>query len=476
MGARISYLTDDDKAAIYEAALEIMATIGQRVHHPEALELLRAAGAEIVEPDLVKVPRALVEKARRTAPAVIEVFDRAGEHAMSLGRYNSYFGNGSAVTSVYDVETGEHRPTVLADGEMGARLCDALPQVDFVMAYAHPGDIDPHLALLASFRAMVQNTTKPLVVVAENAGDLSVMADIAEALRGGAEALAAKPYFVLYLEPTSALSHPVDSLDKLLFCADHGIPAIYSPAPLAGGTAPITIAAQICQGTAESLLGLVIHQLRKPGAPFLYGIGPAVLDMATSQSSYNAPEYLMGYACAVEMARWLDLPNWGYAGTTDAQVIDAQAGMEAAELTLLSLATGSNLNHDLGYLDFGMTGSLELIVLTDEFLSMNRKLFAGVEVTPETLAVDVVRDVGPGGDFLAHRHTAKNVRKAQWRPTIINRQGHVRWAEEGGLDLAEKARLQGPQAARDAPARAAARRAGGAHRRAGRRVHAGGVT
>ena len=126
MGARISYLSDDDKAAIYEAALEIMSTIGQRVHHPEALELLRAAGAEIVEPDLVKVPRELVEKARRTAPAVIEVYDRAGEHAMSLGRYNTYFGNGSAVTSVYDVETGEHRPTVLADGEMAARLCDAL--------------------------------------------------------------------------------------------------------------------------------------------------------------------------------------------------------------------------------------------------------------------------------------------------------------------------------------------------------------
>ncbi len=440
MGARLSYLSDADKAAIYEAALEIMSTIGQRVHHPEALELLRAAGAEIVEPDLVKVSRSLVEKARRTAPAVIEVYDRAGEHAMSLGRYNTYFGNGSAVTSVYDVVTGEHRPTVLADGESAARLCDALPQVDFVMAYAHPGDFDPHVALLQSFRAMVKNTTKPLCVVAENRRDLTAMTEIAGAVRGGDAELAAKPYFVLYLEPTSALSHPVESLDKLLFCADQGIPAIYSPAPLAGGTAPITIAGQVAQGTAESLLGLVIHQLRKPGAPFLFGIGPAVLDMATSQSSYNAPEYLMGYVCAVELARWLDLPNWGYAGTTDAQEIDAQAGMEAAELTFLSMAIGSNLNHDLGYLDFGMTGSLELIVLTDEFLALNRRLVSGVEVTPETLAVDVVRDVGPGGDFLAHRHTARNVRKAQWRPTIINRQGHVRWLEEGGLDLKEKAR------------------------------------
>ena len=106
---------------------------------------------------------------------------------MSLGRYNTYFGNGSAVTSVYDVETGEHRPTVLADGEMAARLCDALPQVDFVMAYAHPGDFDPHVALLQSFRAMVKNTTKPLCVVAENKRDLAVMTEIAAAVRGGAD-------------------------------------------------------------------------------------------------------------------------------------------------------------------------------------------------------------------------------------------------------------------------------------------------
>jgi trimethylamine--corrinoid protein Co-methyltransferase len=150
----------------------------------------------------------------------------------------------------------------------------------------------------------------------------------------------------------------------------------------------------------------------------------------------------MTFLCQIEMARWLDLPNWGYGGTSDSQVVDAQAGMEIGELAFLCLAAGSNLNHDVGYLDFGLTASLELIVIVDEYIAMNRKLFAGVEVTPETLAVDVVRDVGPGGDFLSHRHTAKNVRKAQWRPTIINRQGHVRWQEEGGLDLKEKARLK----------------------------------
>jgi trimethylamine--corrinoid protein Co-methyltransferase len=436
----ISYLTDAQKAAIYDAALEIMATVGQRVHDPQAVELLRGAGCDVEDDNLVLVPRELVEKTRATAPPVVEIYDRAGEPAMSLGRYNAYFGNGSAVTNVWDLETGEHRPTVLADGVMAARLIDALPNVDFVMSYAHPGDRDPHVALLESFRAMVMNTTKPPVVVAENEHDLGAMWQIAGELRGGEAELRAKPYFIMYGEPTSALRHPAEALAKLLFCADKGIPCVYSTAPLAGGTAPITVAGHIAQGTAESLLGLVVHQLRAPGAPFIYGIGPAVLDMASMQSAYNAPEYYIGYMCMTELARWMDLPNWGYAGTTDSQVVDAQAGMEGGEATFLSLATGSNLNHDLGYMDFGMTASLELIVMMDEFISLNRRLFAGVEVSPETLAVDVVRQVGPGGDFLSARHTKRHVRSAQWRPTIINREGHVRWQEEGGLDLAQKAR------------------------------------
>ena len=437
---RLTYLSEADKKAIHDAALEIIETVGMRVHHPEALELLRAAGCAVTDPDLVRIPRDLVERARKTAPAVIEVYDRAGEPAMSLGGYNSYFGTGSDLMSTYDLETGERRPSALADISRAAHLCDALPNIDFVMSCAHPNDVEPHRSYLESFRAMVTSTTKPMVMTSENDADLKVMWRIACELRGGVDQLREKPYFTMYLEPVSPLSHPVDSIDKLLFCADHGIPAIYSPAPLAGGTAPITVAGHTCQGVAESLFGLVIHQLRKPGAPFLFGIGPAVLDMATSQSSYNAPEYLMTFLCQIEMARWLDLPNWGYGGTSDSQLVDAQAGMEIAELALLCLAAGSNLNHDVGYLDFGLTASLELIVIVDEYLSLNRKLFAGVEVTPETLAVDVIREVGPGGDFLAARHTAKHVRKAQWRPTIINRQGHVRWLEEGGLDLREKAR------------------------------------
>ena len=437
---RLGFLTDDDKDAIYAAALEIAEQVGMRVHHGETVEMLRAAGCEVVGDDLVRMPRALIAQARATAPATIVLYDREGAAVMELGGYRSYFGTGSDLMNLYDLDTGERRKSALADVAGAARLCDALDNIDFVMSSAYAHEIDPHRAYVEEFRAMVANTTKPIVVTAENGSDLAVIWQIACIVRGGADGLADKPYFVMYGQPSSPLEHPFDSIEKLLFCADTGIPAIYSPAPLAGATAPITVAGHIAQGVAESLFGLVIHQVRKPGAPFLFGIGPAVLDMATAQSSYNAPEYLMTYLGAIEMARWLDLPNWGYGGTSDAQLVDAQAGMEAAELTLLSMLAGSNLNHDVGYLDFGLTGAFELIVIVDEFIGMNRRLLAGLQVDRDSLGLDTIAEVGPGGDFLGTRHTAKHMRNVQWRPTILNRKGFERWREDGGVDLREKAR------------------------------------
>ena len=439
---RLQFLSEENRRDIYLAGLEILGKVGMQVHHDEAKAMLLDAGCTLTPEDRVLMPRRLVEQARLSVPPVVDVYDRSGELAMELGGYNSYFGTGSDLMSTYDLETGEHRPSVLDDVRRAALLCDALPRVDFIMSSAHPTDKNPHHAYLLSFLAMMESTTKPLVLTAENSGDLETMIDIARRLRGGPEELRQKPYFVVYNEPISPLVHPVDSVSKLLLCADNDVPAIYSPAPLAGATAPITVAGHVAQGVAESLFGLVIHQLRKPGAPFLFGIGTAVLDITTAQSSYNDLGYLTGYMCAVEMAKWLDIPNWGNAGTSDSQVLDAQAGMEATQITFLAMQAGSNLAHDVGYLDFGLTCSLEEIVVVDEFIAMSRRLLEGVSVDRDTLAVETIAKVGPGGHFMASKHTRRNMREVRWQPGILNRQGREGWLADGGLDLAAKARAK----------------------------------
>ena len=440
LNSRLTLLSDEKCRAIYDAALTIIAEIGMIVPHAGARELLLGAGASLEGEERVRIPRELVGKARATVPPMIDVYNRNGELAMRLGGYNSYFGTGSDLMSTYDLETCERRPSTLADVGRQAHLCDGLPNMDFVMSSAYPSDVPAYAAYLESFRKMASNTVKPMVMTAAGPEDLEVMWKIACELRGGAEELRAKPYFIQYGEPVSPLMHSVEVIDKLLFCADWGIPLIYSPAPIAGATSPITHAGHIVQALAESLFGIVIHQLRRPGSPVLTGMGPVKLDMNTVQALYNSAEYYTTYLGMCEMAKWMDIPNWGYAGTSDSQSCDAQAGLDIAELTLLSMQAGSNLNHDVGYVDFGLSCSPELVVIVDEFVSMNRRTLEGIEVSEETLGLETIAAVGPGGDFLRAKHTKRHLRRLQWKPTILNRITQQAWEEAGAPDLREKAR------------------------------------
>jgi trimethylamine--corrinoid protein Co-methyltransferase len=438
--SRLRMLSDEKCQKIYDAALTIIAEIGMTVPHAEARAILvEGAGATVDAGDVVKIPREAVAVARKTVPSMIDVYDRGGELAMQLGGTNSYFGTGSDLMSIYDFETGERRQSVLADTGRMAHLCDGLPNIDFVMSAAHPHDVDAYASYLECFREMVTNTTKPMVVTAAERADIEVMWKVAAAFRGGEEEFRAKPYFIHYAEPVSPLQHAPEVLDKLLFCADKGIPVIYSPAPIAGATAPITQAGHIVQAVAESLFGAVLHQLRRPGSPLLTGMGPVKLDMNTVQALYNSAEYYTTIMGITEMAKWMDIPNWGYAGTSDSQCVDANAAIDITELTLISMQAGSNLNHDIGYLDFGLTGAGELVVMTDEVISMNRRVLEGIEVSDETLGLDVIADVGQGGDFLRSRHTKKFVRGLQWKPTLLNRDTQSNWEAAGSKTATDKA-------------------------------------
>ncbi len=435
---KLTFLSETDKAAIFDAALRVLGETGMKVMHPEALGLLNDAGCRTDGEDRVMVPADLVHKALDSAPHAISIYDRAGDPAMELAGRNAYYGTGSDLIYSIESESLIRHQCAIEDVEAAARVADALPNIDFVMSFAHPQDIAPDRAYLESFRVMAENSTKPIVNTAEGRDDLSRMWEIGVILRGGAAALREKPYWIHYAEPISPLKHPFPSVDKLLFCAETASPVVYSPAPIAGSTAPMTIAGHVVQGLSETLFGLVIHQLKAPGAPFLMGMGAAVLDMATGQCSYNAPEYLMAYMAMVEMSDYFDLPNWGYAGTSDAQIPDGQATFEAGLLTFISSTAGSNLNHDVGYLDFGRTGSLEMVVLMDEVIDQVRRMQRGIPVTEETLGLTAIREAGRSGNFLMHPHTLKHLRTTQWRPKLMNRLGYDKWESQGRSTLMDR--------------------------------------
>jgi trimethylamine--corrinoid protein Co-methyltransferase len=206
-----------------------------------------------------------------------------------------------------------------------------------------------------------------------------------------------------------------------------------------GGTAPATMAGGLALGNAEVLSSLVMHQLKRPGAPFVYGSGLHHLDMRTTISVYSAPEFELARVAVAEMGRFYDLPTWGYAGHSDSCTMDEQAAADAAFSVLASLLAGSNLVHDVGYLEAGLTTSPEMIVFTAEMIQMLRRFMGGVSLDAHSLALDVIHSVGPGGEFLSTEHTMDHFRDF-WEPTLFNRQRVEDWVEAGSKRLGDRLR------------------------------------
>ena len=424
---------------IHRTSCQILRRTGVHVYSDEAIALLRDAGAAVDGP-LVKIAPSLVEWALASVPGPFNLYGRGSDQvALALDGEGVYFGPGSDTLRYLDPRTGARRPFRLADVADCARLCDALPNIHFVMSVGVPQDAPGASYFPHQFAALIRNTTKPIVVVCDTLADMEAITAIAAAVAGGMDALTAHPSILLYSEPSTPLQHSRQATEKLLFCARHRIPITHSPAPMMGGTAPVTLAGALALGNAELLSSLVIHQLQNAGAPFLYGHGVHHLDMKEMVSVYGAPEFQLARVAAAEMGRFYGLPVWGYAGHSDSKVVDGQAAADAQFSVLVAFLARTNLNHDVGYLESGLAGSPEMMVLTDEIVSMTARFMQGVRVDDEALAVDVVDDVGPGGEFLSHDHTMAHWREL-WLPQLFDRQRLEAWEEAGARDLGDRLR------------------------------------
>jgi trimethylamine---corrinoid protein Co-methyltransferase len=431
----ISY---DQFEEIHLATLEILDRVGVRVSDTEALDLLKKAGAR-VDGNLAKIPASLVQDALASAPCRVPISNRSGERAMRLEKGRSYYGSGSDTPNTIDIETGARRLATKQDVINATIISDSLENIDFIMSLALASDVPTADSYIHQFEAMVLNTSKPIVYTADNLRDLEIIVKMAEVVAGGAEALAANPFIILYDEPSSPLQHSEEAVQKLLFLAEKRLPVIYIPALMMGATGPVTAAGAIVVANCESLSGLVIHQLKAKGAPFIYGGGIPPLDMKTSVCSYAAPEEHLNCAVMVKMAQYYNLPVFTTSGCSDSQLFDQQAGMEAGFNLLASTLAGGNLIHDLGYIGSGMTSSIEMLILCNETVSMAKHFLKGITITPETLALDVIEKVGPGGNYFAEEHTFNNFKKHLWVPELLNRHSFDHWNSSGATTYAQRA-------------------------------------
>ena len=434
---QFAVLSDSQLQDLHLAALEVLRRTGIRFHHQEALDMLREAGAFVSDGNLVKFPARLVEDAIASTPGRVVMCDRDGQPAMFLEGSKVYFGTGSDCLYLLDPETGEHREFTQADLINAYRLCDALPNIHFVMSVGIPSDVDVALIYDAQMALMLEHTTKPIVFVTNDKASCQRAIDMAAAVAGGYEALAEQQHILLYSEPSSPLQQSETAVDKLLLMAEYGLPVVHSPGPQMGATAPITMASGLAMSLAEILSALVVHQLKRRGAPFVFGAGLHHMDMGATQICYASPEFQLTKAAIAELGRWYGIPTWGYAGCSDAKVMDEQAALEAMLSVLMAKFSGANLIHDVGYMESGLTTSFEMIVLTDELIAMTDHIMKGIEVSENTLMLDELDTVGPGGHFLDTEQTLKRFRDF-WFPGLLDRKRREQWLEAGATTLGQR--------------------------------------
>ncbi len=437
LAPQFSVLTENQLEDLHLAALEVLRRTGIRYFHPGALEMLKEAGAFISDENLVKFPAAMVEEAIASVPNRVIMCDRDGDPAVHLEGRRVNFGTGSDCINLLDPETGEHRKFKEKDLIQAYHLCDALPNIDFVMSVGLPSDIPPESAYDLQMATMLEHTTKPIVFVTDDLASCQRAIDMAAAVAGGYEALREQQHILLYSEPSSPLQQSETAIDKLLLMAEYQLPVVHSPAPLMGGTAPITMASGLAMSVAEILSSIVVHQLRQPGAPYIFGAGVHHMDMLATQICYASPEFQLTKSAIAQLGRYYRIPTWGYAGCSDAKVMDEQAALESLLSVLMAKLSGGNLIHDVGYMESGLTCSYEMIVLTDELIALTDNLMKGIQVSKDTLMLDEIHNVGPGGHFLNTPQTLKRFRDF-WYPGLIDRSIRPTWLENGATTLGQR--------------------------------------
>jgi trimethylamine--corrinoid protein Co-methyltransferase len=264
--------------------------------------------------------------------------------------------------------------------------------------------------------------------------------EMLELVAGGTRALREKPTAACYINIATPLRHNEESVQKLLYFAEKGLPIIYRPSlVMRGMTTPITVPGFLALNNSSQLAGVVLSQLKNEGAPFIRcGCAGGTFDMGTSVGLLSAPE-VRGFN--EDLAHFYRLPCFGIGGTTDSKAVDAQAAMEAALTLLTSTQAGAQLIHDVGYMESGATGSLEQLVIAHEMIGWVKAYMKTPEINDETLALDVIAEVGPDGAFIETEHTLNHFREDHY-PELSDRKRFHRWFEDGGSTMKERARVQ----------------------------------
>jgi trimethylamine--corrinoid protein Co-methyltransferase len=438
---KTDFLASETVERVVEEAMELLQDPGVRVHSERALGLLSDHGAHVDrEAKIARIPAGLAQRAIQTAPESFHVYDHDGEPAVHYGGDDVHFDPGSTAIELLDYGATSSRAPITADFVRYIMLAEELDALDAVSTAMVCADVPQEIADLYRLYLVLLYARKPVVTGAFAVDTWHTMKDLLAVAAGGEESLAQKPTAVFDVCPSPPLLWSEITCENLMDCAQYRLPAELVSMPLTGATGPATLLGSIVQHTAECLSGVTIHQLVRPGAPIVWGGSPAAFDMRTGTPPMGAIETMMFDCSYAQVGKSLGFPTHAYLGMSDAKIVDAQCGFESGIGAILGALAGINMISGPGMLDFESCFSLEKLVIDAEIVGMAKRLVEGVSERETPLAVELIRQVGHAGQFLATTHTRRWFRQELFIPSpVVDRDFRRNWEMKGGKDAAQRA-------------------------------------
>jgi len=435
-----SVLDDKKIGQIHRTSIGILETVGIVIPHKEMRRLFREAGAQVDDAaELVKIPEKLVMICLGSAGKKFALYgrDRTKKAVFGEGKRNYNATAGQALW--IDDNTGERRYTTMEDVRSGTRLGNALPDLTIVGAMADPKDVPTSYRCVEVAAEMLKNTTKPITFWFHDRASAKFVVEVFAAVAGSIEEVAKYPFAYPFLEPISPLRFPANGIDLLFETCKVPLPVPIGPMAQVGLTAPGTLAGTLALENAEILAGVCVTQLIRKGTPVCYGGIPHAYDMRTTQMVFAGPEQALMGVAMTQMGKHYGLPVYINVGLSDSKTVDAQAGIESG-ITLASGAmAGADIFGHLGICGVDLGTSLTMLAMQHEIIGYVERMMRDIEVSEETLALEVVRAVGPGGNFIAEDHTAEHFRKELFFPKLLNRDFWDPWVADGRREMRAKA-------------------------------------
>ncbi len=433
-GGSFKPLTEESIHRIHQTAMRVIEEVGFEVNSEVALEFFSDAGAWVdQEKRLVRLPQKRVMELIETAPSEFRLCGQDEKHDILLGGCRVYAGTGGTALYIYHPDTGQKQLATLDDLKRIAKLVDKLDNIHLFMLPTYPSELPIEQVDVNRFFAGLDNTTKHVMGGVYTLDGVNQVIRMAELVAGSAEKLRQRPLISMITCSISPLKMDGQYGDLVVTIIKSGIPLVCPAEPLCGATSPVTLAGNLVIQTVDSLMGIMLAQIINPGTPVIFGSVATSTDLRDLKYLAGSVEMGLLNAAGAQMAQFYKLPFYATGGMTDSKVVDTQSGYESALTSLLCALAGANFIHDAaGLMEFALTACYEKYVVDNEILGMVMRAVEGIKVNDDTLAFDLIKQVGPGGNFVTAKHTRHFMRSEHYQPSLSNRDSREEWEAEGG--------------------------------------------